>query len=104
MSAGSGQKSPATQAYQATRRGQVEAIVTEDEWAKVIRGVLRQAKRGNVKAASWLTPWVMGAEPKEIVVTLDIEARVRALALEAGYAPDEAVAEAHRILALAAPE
>jgi hypothetical protein len=103
MRPGTGQKSAATVAYQASRRGQVEAIVTDDEWAKVIRAQLRQAKRGNVKAFCSLTPWVMGAEPKEIRVTVDIEARVRALALQAGYDPDEALIEAQRILALSPP-
>jgi len=100
LAAGSGQKSAVTLAYQSSRRGQIEEIVTAAEWDRVIRGVLKQAKRGNVKAAAWLAPWVMGAEPKEITVTADVEARVRALALQAGYDPEEALVEAQRILAL----
>ncbi|HKA83083.1 MAG TPA: hypothetical protein VKD21_04435 [Acidimicrobiales bacterium] len=98
LAAGSGQKSAVTLAYQSSRRGQIEEIVTAAEWDRVIRGVLKQAKRGNVKAAAWLAPWVMGAEPKE--VTVHVEARVRAFALAAGIDPEVAVAEAERILAL----
>ena len=101
MPAGAGQKSPATQAYQASRRGQVEEIVTPEKWASVIRGMLRQAQKGNVKAAAWLTPWVMGAEPKQLDITIDVEARVRALALAAGLEPETALAEAEHLLALA---
>jgi hypothetical protein len=102
MPPGAGQKSATTLAYQSSRRGQVEEIVTPHAWASVIRAMLRQAQQGNVKAATWLQPWVMGAEPKELTVTVDLEARVRALALATGFDPEEAVAEAQRLFALPA--
>lgn len=98
--AGAGRKTAATQEYQASRRGQVEEIVTGPEWAKVIRKQLRLAQEGSVKSAAWLAPWVMGAEPKEITVTVDVEARIRAMAIAAGLAPEDALREAQSILAL----
>jgi len=103
MPPGAGEKSLLTLAYQSSRRGQVEQIVTAEKWASVIRAMLRESQKGNVKAAAWLTPWVMGAEPKEIRITVDIRERVRTLAIQAGYDPEAALVEAQRILALMQP-
>lgn len=99
-SPGAGKKSAETVAYQGSRRGQVEQVVTAEEWEKVIRAQLRQAKRGNVKAAAWLTPWVMGAEPKEIRVQVDVEERIRILAAAIGLEPEDALREAQGLLAI----
>ena len=104
MPAGAGRKSDATLFYQASRRGQVEEIITPQKWASCIKAMLRETVKGNVRAFGALTPWVMGAAPKEITVTLDVEARIRALALAAGLEPEDALEEAESLLALAGRE
>ena len=68
---GSGRKSLHTAEYQATRRAQVEAIVTAEEWAKAVRALLKEAQRGNVKAFGVLAPYVVGALPREVSGEVD---------------------------------
>ena len=98
--AGRGKKDALTLHYQRSQRGTVEEIVTREEWAAVVRKQLVLAKNGSSRAVAWLTPWVMGAEPKEVTVTVDVEARIRALAIAAGLAPEDALTEARHILAI----
>lgn len=68
---GAGRKSAHSQAYQAMRRAQVEEIVTAEEWAKVVRALLKEAQRGNVKAFGAIAPYVLGALPKEVSGEVD---------------------------------
>lgn len=66
-----GTKSAATEAYQGTLRAQFEACVTPDQWRGVIAKALEQATNGDATARAWLTPWLVGAEPKEVKVSAD---------------------------------
>jgi hypothetical protein len=50
-------------------RAQFEAAVTPDDWRDIIQSAKDQAKRGDTAARAWLTPWLVGAEPKEVVVS-----------------------------------
>lgn len=100
MAAGAGRKSPLTLAYQASRRGQVEEIITPEKWASCVKAMVRETVKGNVRAFEALVPWVMGAEPKEITVQVDVEERIRILAAAIGLEPADALREAQSILAL----
>ncbi len=68
---GAGRKSKSTLEYQAKMRDIFAEIVTADEWSKVVQVALDFAKAGNKDARAWLTPWVIGAEPKEVKLTGD---------------------------------
>lgn len=81
---GAGRKSAKTEKYQAARRAQVEALVTPEEWAAVLRGQVKQAQKGNVKAFNALAPWVMGAVPQSVEVTGDGHIRVEVTYADAG--------------------
>lgn len=66
---GAGRKARATEDYQGAMRGVFETRVTPSAWAAVIDRALEQAQLGDDRARAWLTPWLVGAEPKEVTVT-----------------------------------
>jgi hypothetical protein len=68
---GSGQKSTKTEDYQATMRAIVEEVVTPDDWRYVVKVALGRAKAGDPGSRAWLSPFVWGAEPKEVTVKGD---------------------------------
>lgn len=63
---GAGRKKPETVDYQGAMRAAFEARVTPERWQRVIDTAIEQAEQGNKDARAWLTPWVVGAEPKEV--------------------------------------
>jgi hypothetical protein len=95
---GAGRKTRTTAEEQASRRDVVLRVVTTKRWAEVVLGMVAKAASGDAKAFAELAPYVMGAKPKELTVTVDVEARIRAMAAAAGIDPDDALAEAERIL------
>lgn len=64
---GSGRKKLETKVYQATRRDQLQAVVTDEDWEQIVRKAVEDAKTGDYVARSWLTPYVAGKVPEEIV-------------------------------------
>lgn len=68
---GAGRKSTKTMAYQGAIRAVFEEVVTPDDWKTVVAVALSRAKSGNDTARAWLTPWIAGAEPKEVTVVHD---------------------------------
>ena len=63
---GAGRKSSQTQTYQASRRTQLQQIVTDEDWAEVVKKAVEQAKSGDYVARAWLSPYVAGKPPEEI--------------------------------------
>jgi hypothetical protein len=57
--------------------------VTEDEWQEVVKAMIKQAKRGNVAAATWLSNYLQG-KPQERV---DITSNDETLAAPVVYLP-----------------
>jgi hypothetical protein len=65
---GAGRKSKATLDYQGTMRAVFEEVVTPEDWKYVVSVALAHAKAGKDDARRWLSPWIVGAEPKEMTV------------------------------------
>jgi hypothetical protein len=61
---GAGRKKKETETYQQSRRTQLEQIITDPEWAEVVKAMLKEMKAGNVKALAILLPFIVGAPPK----------------------------------------
>lgn len=70
---GSGQKASKTDLYQGQMRALVEEVVTPDDWRYVVSVALGRAKAGDAVSRAWLSPWVWGAEPKEVTVKGDAD-------------------------------
>ena len=67
---GAGRKSQALVEYQELRGTTVRRLA-EPEWEKIVTGVITRAINGDQVAIDWLTPWVMGAKPKEPTVLIE---------------------------------
>lgn len=70
---GAGRKKAETVDYQVTMRAQFEAAVTPDDWREIITEAVGKAKAGDSSARAWLTPWLVGAEPREVTVRGDAD-------------------------------
>lgn len=68
---GAGRKRAETKALQATRRDQLQAIVTDADWAQIVKKAVEDAKTGDYVARSWLTPYVAGKVPDEVNVQIE---------------------------------
>ena len=64
--AGAGRKKQETIDYQGAMRAAFEQRVTSGRWERIIDRAIEDAEGGNKDARAWLTPWVVGAEPKEV--------------------------------------
>jgi len=68
---GAGRKKAATVAYQATRRDQLQVLVTDPDWEAIVRRAVEDAKNGDYVARQWLTPYVAGKVPEEVNVHIE---------------------------------
>jgi hypothetical protein len=53
--------------------------VSEQDWREIVRVAVSYAKAGDKDARRWLSPWVVGAEPKEVTVRGDGAAPMRVI-------------------------
>ena len=74
---GAGRKGKPTIDRQETMRGVFEMRVNPDRWAQIVDKAVAQAVEGDSVARAWLTPWVVGAEPKAVTVVAEGKVDVR---------------------------
>jgi hypothetical protein len=62
---GAGRKKLELKVEQQTRRDELVAEVTAEDWRAIVRKAVDDAKGGDYSARIWLTPWLLGAPPKD---------------------------------------
>jgi hypothetical protein len=63
---GAGRPKASVVAYQASRRDQLQAFVTDADWEAIVSRAVEDAKTGDYVARQWLTPYVAGKVPDEL--------------------------------------
>jgi hypothetical protein len=65
---GAGRPKASVVAYQASRRDQLQALVTDKDWEAIVMRAVNDAKNGDYVARTWLTPYVAGKVPDELTL------------------------------------
>jgi hypothetical protein len=62
---GAGQKPADLKIVQQSRRTQLVKYVSDEHWLAIVAKAVEDAQKGDYVARQWLTPWLLGAPPKD---------------------------------------